>query len=193
MPPVWMRSGRRAPISRNSSTDGVRRHSWTAQLLLSREERAGFLSWQLGRRAAPFRHSDRLAAGISGSSGLRLEHSLLRRRPSGTASPRHRPTLCTVALSCQIAERSQRVAGGWSAAKIPGDTDAMAIASRRDATVLGARDVPAPQRTGIPSGCMCWMCLTIRGSTLRFDPRLLSVTPSASSLVQRRKGKSGPA
>ena len=56
------------------------------------------------------------------------------------------------------------------------------IASCRDARIVVTNTACQTIATtaGSPSGCMSEMCLTIRGSTLRFDPRLLSATPSAS-------------
>jgi len=63
-----------------------------------------------------------------------------------------------------IAKRSQKVAGGWSAAETPGIDFHNAV---------HPEGMPELRESGIPSGRIV-LRLEIRGAPLRCDPRLLS-------------------
>ena len=85
----------------------------------------------------------------------------------------HVPDRGAIAESSRGLERSENPRNRW----------AKAIASRRDARIDATNTASQTVTviSGIPSGCGPREGTVCRGSTLRFDPRLLSVTPSASS------------
>ncbi len=81
-----------------------------------------------------------------------------------------------------IAESSR----GLERSENPRNRNARAIASWRYARIVVTNTASPTMAmiSGIPSGCGPREATVCRGSTLRFDSRLLSVTPSASSCNQ---------